>query len=157
MLMDTVTYPHPQVAEYIGSCFVPLRLMLDNRDHWPVFRSNHIIWTPTAGFMDRNGSMHYHSAAYLPPEEFLSVLRIGRARCLMAWTRSVEAADELEVAAAEQNSFAPEALYWLGVARFLARRDSAAMWEPWDRLTSFYPDSPWARRVYPRPGRFMEE
>ncbi|HEX9989089.1 MAG TPA: thioredoxin family protein [Chloroflexia bacterium] len=153
--MDTVTYPDPDVAAYLAELFIPLRLMLDNREHWPVFRANHIIWTPTAGFMDRNGSLHYHSVAFLPPGDFLSVMRIGRARCLMAWTRSAEAAEELDAAAGTGNSIAPEALYWLGVARFLVRRDSATMWEAWDRLVSLYPDTPWAKRVYPRPNQVL--
>ena len=120
--MDTVTYPDPAIAEYISAHFVPLKLILGNRDHWPLFRANHVIWTPTAGFMDRNGSLHHHSPGYLPPAEFISVLKIGRARCLMAWTRSAEAAAELESAAALDNSLSPEALYWLGVARFLEKR-----------------------------------
>ena len=62
-----MTFPDPAVAGYISSHFVPFKAMLDNRPHWPLFRANHIIWTPTAGFMDRNGSMHYHSPAFLPP------------------------------------------------------------------------------------------
>ena len=146
-----MTYPQPAVAEYIRERFVPLKLLINNRDHWALYRANQVIWTPTVGFMDRNGSMHYHSVGFLPPEEFLSVMKMGRARCLMAWMRSAEAAEELEVAASVDNSFTPEALYWLGIARFLVRRDSSRMWEPLDRLTSLYPASPCARRVYPRP------
>ncbi len=124
------------------------RAMLDNREHATLFRSNRIIWTPTVGFMDRNGAMHHHSPGFLPPLEFLSVLRIGKARCLMAWTRSAEAVEELAVAAEMANSLAPEALYWLGIARFLQRRDTIGMWEAWDRLVELYPDSAWAKRVY---------
>ena len=146
-----MTYPDPDVAQYVSARFVALKLMLDNRDHSRLYRTNSIIWTPTTGFMDRNGSMHYHSVGFLPPHEFLSVLRIGRARCLMAWTRSAEAVEELEAAASTENSFSPEALYWLGIAGFLTRRETARMWEAWDRLVALYPDSPWAKRVYPKP------
>jgi hypothetical protein len=145
-----VTYPDPLVAAYVVEKFVPFRAMLDNREHAPLFRSNRIIWTPSVGFMDRNGAMHYHSPGFLPPSEFLSLLRIGQARCLMAWTRSAEAMEELTVAAETANALAPEALYWLGIARFLQRRDNTAMWEAWDRLVELYPDSPWAKRVYAR-------
>lgn len=100
--------------------------------------------------MDRNGALHYHSPGFLPPPEFLSVLKIGRARCLMAWTRSAEAVEELASAAEVTNTFTPETLYWLGIARFLQRRDTAGMWEAWDRLVELHPDSPWAKRVYAR-------
>lgn len=124
--------------------------MLDNQDHAPLFRSNKIIWTPTVGFMDRNGAMHYHSVGFLPSSEFLSALKIGRARCLMAWTRSAEAVEELASAAEVANTFTPEALYWLGIARFLQRRDTAGMWQAWDRLVELYPDSPWSKRIYAR-------
>ena len=150
MYLDTVTYPDPQVVEYISTHFVPFRAMLDNREHWPLFRAHHIIWTPTIGFLDRNGGMHYHTAGFLPPSEFLSVLMIGKARCLMAWTRNVDAAAELEAAANANNAFSAEALWWLGTARFLQRRGTAGMWEAWDRLAALYPDSAWARRIYPR-------
>jgi hypothetical protein len=146
--MDTVTYPDEQVAAYIGTHFVPFSASMGVREHWPLFRSHHMIWTPSVGFADHRGQMHYDSPGYLAPAEFLSTLRIGRARCLMAWTRNAEAARELEEAAEVENSFAPEALFWLGVAHFLERRDSAPMYRAWERLTKRYPDSPWAARTY---------
>jgi hypothetical protein len=94
--------------------------------------------------------MHHQSVGFLPAPEFLTTLRIGKARLLMAWARSREATQELEDAAAPGDSLAPEALYWLGIAHFLERRETAGMWGAWERLTALYPDSPWARRVYPR-------
>jgi hypothetical protein len=145
-----VTYPHPAVAAYISANFIPLKVMLNRREDWPFFRAYNILWTPIIAFMDRNAALHYRSPGFLPPADFLSMLRIGRARCLMPWTRFREAADELEAVADAGEPFAPEALYWLGVARYLERRETIGMWLAWDRLTAEYPDSPWAHRIYPR-------
>jgi hypothetical protein len=147
--MDTVTYPDAQVTAHIAENFVPARVQLNRREDWPLFREYHVIWTPSFGFLDRNGAMHHFAPGFLPPHEFLSSLRIGKARCLMAWTRSREAAVHLEAAARAGDGMAAEALWWLGVARFMERRDTAGMWEAWNRLTEQYPGSPWALRVYP--------
>ena len=146
--MDTVTYPEPGVASYVVEHFVPLKLMLGDKAHSHLYRSNGIIWTPTAGFMDRNGTLHYQSPGYLPAPVFAQALRIGRARCLMAWTKNVEAAEELETAATMGEELAPEALFWLGVSRFLATRNTVGMWEAWNRLVTEYQESAWAARVY---------
>jgi hypothetical protein len=147
-----VTYPYSDVASYISTNFIPLKVMLNRREDWPFFRAYNMLWTPTIAFMDRNGAMHYQSPGFLTPADFLSMLRIGKARCLMPWTRSREAAAELETAIGAGGSFVPEALYWLGVARFLERRETVGMWQAWNRLSAEYPDSPWAHRVYPRDG-----
>src|SRR4051794_8719744 len=96
--------------------FVLHKSSMEKRESWSLFRANHIIWTPSVGFADRNGSMHYQSPGFMPPAEFLSVLRIGRARCLMAWTRSSEAISDLESAVEQGNAMTPEALFWLSVA-----------------------------------------
>ena len=124
---------------------------MGNRESWPLFRANHVIWTPTAGFADHNGSIHYQSVGFLPPDDFLSALQIGRARCLMAWTRSAEAIKELEGAVSRDNVMTAEALFWLAVAYFLERRDSTRMYETWEKLAARYPDSPWAHSTYSRP------
>lgn len=145
-----MTYPQPEVTSYIEDNFIPVKLYINNKADQPLYRANHVIWTPTIVFMDRNGALQHESVGYLPAPEFLTTLRIGKARCLMAWTRLREAAVELEAAAATGDALAPEALYWLGITHFLARRETSGMWEAWDRLTSQYPDSIWATRVYPR-------
>jgi len=149
--MDAVTYPDAAVQEYIATHFICYFASMGRRDDWPLFRANHIIWTPSTGFADRNGAMHYHSPGYLPPDDYLTALKIGRARCLMAWTRAAEAARDLESVVASDNSMTPEALFWLGAAYFLSRRDTTRMYEVWERLSAQYPDSPWAHRTYPPP------
>jgi hypothetical protein len=145
-----VTYSDTTIQGYLSDHFVLFEASIGNVEDRPLFRANHVIWTPSVGFADRNGSMHYLSPGFLPPSEFLSVLRIGQARCLMAWTRSAEAANELDEASAVENAMTPEVLFWLSVAYFLERRDSTRMYEVWERLNALYPDSPWARRTYPR-------
>ncbi len=145
-----MTYSDPQVSHYIAEHFVPYKADMGDRASWPVFRANHIIWTPSVGFADRNGSMHYTSPGFLPPSEFLTTLKIGRARCIMAWTKYAEAARLLEEAASADNSMAPEALFWLSTAYFLERRDNTRMYEVWQELVRRYPDSPWAQRTYPK-------
>ncbi|MEO8289142.1 MAG: hypothetical protein ABI670_22265 [Chloroflexota bacterium] len=137
------------MANYITANFIPLKLMLNRPEDWPVFRANNILWTPTIAFMDRNAKIHYQSPGFMPPWEFLSMLRIGKAHTLMAWNKSREAGVELLAAAEQKNSFAPEALYWLGVASFFEKRGTVGMFTAWDRLTEEYPGTPWAMRVYP--------
>jgi hypothetical protein len=149
--MGAVTYPDASVSNYIAEHFVSLEVSMGVRENWPIFRANHIIWTPSVGFMDRNGAMHHMSPGFLPPGEMLSALRIGRARCLMAWMRSAEAIVELQAAADQGDAMAPEALWWLAAAYFLERRDSTRMYEVWEKLLEVYPDSPWAKRTYARP------
>jgi tetratricopeptide (TPR) repeat protein len=148
-----VTYSNESVAAYINDNLVPYLASMGERDAWPIFRVNHVIWTPSVGLADRKGSIHYLSVGFSPPPDFLSALRIGRARCLMAWTRYAEAAGELEQAAAAGNSMVPEALFWLATAYYFEARDTTRMYETWDKLTSLYPQSPWAQHTYPPPAQ----
>ena len=149
-MLDTVMYSEPDVTNYITTHFVAYNASMADRASWPLFRQNHVIWTPSVGFSDRNGSMHHLSVGFLPASDFLTTLMIGRARCLMAWTKNAEAAHVLEEAIEVDNSVTPEALFWLSITYFLERRDNTRMFEVWDTLIERYPDSPWARRTYRR-------
>ena len=146
-----MTYPDAAVHEYISEHLVPYEASMGESANWPFFRANHVIWTPSVGFADHNGSIHHYSIGFLPPSDFLSALKVGRARCLIAWTRSAEAARELESATLVDNAVTPEALFWLAAAYFFERRDTTRMYETWDKLVARYPTSPWARHTYPPP------
>ena len=146
-----MTYSDQQVISYIEANFIPFEWSMGERDTWRHFRANHVIWTPSVGVADHHGSIHYQSTGYSPPNDFISALRIGRARCLLAWTRAPEAIRELEAAAGAKNSMTPEALFWLAAAYFFERRDTTRMYQVWEQLATQYPDSPWANHTYPRP------
>jgi hypothetical protein len=139
------------VAQYINDHLVAYRASMGDRTSGPLFRANHIIWTPSAGLADHKGNVHYVTVGFTPPSEFLSTLRIGRARCLMAWMRYTEAAQELEQAAAVPNTMTAEALFWLATAYYFEKRDTTRMYETWAALVARYPDSPWAKHTYPAP------
>jgi hypothetical protein len=144
-----VTYPDAAVAQYIGDHLVPYRATMGERAAGPLFRASHVIWTPSAGLADHKGNVQYLVPGFLPPSEFRSALRIGRARCLMAWTRHAAAVQELEQAAAVENAMTAEALFWLSTACFFADRNTTRMYALWEELAARYPDSPWARHTYP--------
>jgi hypothetical protein len=144
-----VTYSNEDIATYINSNLVPYIATMGTPEAGPLFRANHVIWTPSAGVADHKGQVHYLSVGFLPPSDFLSALRIGRARSLLAWMRYGEAIAELEQAAAVNNALAPEALFWLSTAYYFAQRDTTRMYATWDTLVARYPDSPWARHTYP--------
>jgi hypothetical protein len=148
--LDTVTYPQPSVATFITEQFIPVRLLLNRSLDQAHFRTHRVIWTPTIVIADRRGIGHYQSPGYLPPELFLSMLRIGLGRALTAWMRYDDATTHLEAVGSDQESaLAPEALYWLGVARYLKERQRAPMMLAWNRLRQEYPTSIWAARVPP--------
>ena len=152
--MDTVTYSDQAVATYINNNLIPYEASMGETHNHALFRANRVIWTPSIGVADRNGSVHYLSPGFLPPSDFVSALRIGRARCLIAWTRSAEAIKELEEAAEADNSMRPEALFWLSTAYFFERRDTTRMYATWHKLVEEYPDSPWSHRTYPKPEQY---
>ena len=153
-----MTYPEPAVHQFIAEHFVPLRLVLNRPEDRQHFRAFRVIWTPSVVILDRRGVDHYRSPGYLPPGPFLGLLRIGLARSMLAWARYDEAASHLEAAAGDGESpVAPEALYWLGAARYLKVRRRAPMMEAWDRLRDRYPESPWAARIPPNQEEEPEE
>jgi hypothetical protein len=144
-----VTYSDADVVRYINQYLVPYRASMGERADGLLFRASHVIWTPSVGLADHRGTVHYVGVGFAPPAEFLSTLRIGRARCLMAWMRYAEAAAELEAAVAAGDAMTPEALFWLATAQYFGQRDTARMYATWETLVTRYPDSPWAKRTYP--------
>jgi hypothetical protein len=142
-----VTYPDPDVAAAVSERFVPLRLDLF-RDR-AVVRPLNVIWTPTLLFADRRGTIHYRSINYLPPEDFLDLLDVGEANTRLRWGE-YDRAIILLAAVTERNPdgpFAPEAIYWRGIAVYLKSHSNEAMYAIWREIQDRFPDSIWAKRI----------
>jgi len=147
-LLERNTFRDPVVADLVAEHFISVRIVMDQPDHQAYFRRFGVIWTPTLLFLDRGLTAHYQWPGYLQQMDALAVVRIGLARCLMSRSRFVEACRHLEaVTDLPDQTHYPEALFWLGTARYLIRRSEKDLESAWTMLKSRYPDSPWARKI----------
>ena len=145
--MDTVTYPEPRVAHFLGLHFIPVKVRVkENRE----LVENYLVsWTPHVVLADDHGRVHDRVEGYLPPEDFLARLALGVGRYLLNRKQLAQAAERFEeVAQRHSGSEAgAESLYWLGVARYKQAHDPAQLRPSWQRLAQEYPTSPWTRRT----------
>jgi hypothetical protein len=144
--LDAYTYPDPAVRAAITERFVPLRFYHTDAK----VRDLRLLWLPTNFIYDKRGHEHYRSINALKPADFLDVLDIGEALVRMRWAEYGEAVTRLEDAAARSSNgpLRPEALYYLGIARyFRGHHDHAIRDETWAELVREYPDSIWTQRV----------
>ncbi|MEM7263554.1 MAG: hypothetical protein AAF488_16320 [Planctomycetota bacterium] len=147
--MDTVTYPNDEVSAFISERFEPLKI--DMLAKHPDFRDacagQKVIWAPALIFADAKGRELRRYIGWLPPESFLLDLRFVLATWQFQQIDFAGARDEYRAVfdAATDGPLAAEALYWVGIAGFLAgKRDMGALREAWEKLVRDYPDTRWA-------------
>lgn len=150
--MDTVTYPHPEVAAELDGHFACFKANLTERhpDFAEASGGGPVPWAPTFVLTDARGRQVRRSVGWLPPSDFLAELRTARG--IWAITRRrTEDAEALLAAVVDdhpRSPAAPEAAYWLGVSRFLAgRRDIQALADAWHDLRRRFPGSEWALKA----------
>lgn len=139
--LENNTYPEPDVADFVSKKFIPVQL--NQRENLEFFTQNKIIWTPTVTICDAQGLEHFRWIGYLPPEEFLPKMKFALAWLALLKQDYGKAAVILkEIASSHKDSLtAPEALYWLGVAKWKASRDFADLSRVWTSLMKTYPNS----------------
>jgi hypothetical protein len=142
--MDTVTYPSDSVIEAIEAGFVPFKLDLTARhpDFKEACAGGRVSWAPTFVVADSRGSELRRWVGWLPPRSF--VAELGFCRALADYNRGqVASAREGFDAIVEREpgtEIHPEALYWQGIAGFMAGpKDWEALRRSWTRLTADYP------------------
>src|SRR5579884_576299 len=146
--MDTVTYPQPAVAEFIGAHFVPVKLNLSDDAEAAQARELVPLWTPTFIITDGRGREVHREIGYLPPQDFLPMLRLAHAKALLATAQAAEAIRVLDAALEQhtQSEYVPQLLYWRGIVGYQAQHDRAQLAEYWGRLQREFPQSTWATR-----------
>lgn len=143
-----MTYPNAAVQEAVAQGFVPCQIdVLDDANASLVLRF-HEAWTPDLRILDPDGAELYRWNGYLPPYEFLAQLLVGEAQ---AWLRLGENERAAEVFAEVVDrqptaACAPEALFFLGVARYKATHQSKDLLAAWHTLRSRHPESTWRLR-----------
>jgi len=145
--MDTVTYPEPRVAAFVGQHFIPVKISVKEKPD--VAASFEVAWTPNVVVGDEAGKAHYRIEGYLPPEDFIAQLALGLGRYEFDRQQFGRAMHHFEEVAQRHpgTEAGAQALYWLGVAHYKDSKDPAQLRPSWERLIREYPGSQWAKRA----------
>ena len=142
-----MTYPDRQVAALLNENFVPVQVNIEEAAK--LADTYQAIWTPNLNVIDGRQKQVYRVEGWLPPSEFAAMLGVGRGQYFLRGKKYPEAAT-LFKAVFEQNprsQFAPEALYYRGVSRYLSSHNVDELKEDWIMLQRFYPQSAWSLRA----------
>jgi tetratricopeptide (TPR) repeat protein len=145
--MDAVTYSDERVMNFIGDHFIPLKINT-KEDKELVCRFG-INWSPIILILDYNGREHYRIIGFLPAQEYLAQLVLGRGKAELNALNYGEAINRFsEVVCYYQDSDAsPEAYYWMGVAKYKKNGEPEELIEEWKYLAEKYPQNIWAKKV----------
>jgi hypothetical protein len=145
--LAAVTYPNPHVVFSAEKEFVPLKIDF-NRNKVMVNRFS-VTWTPTVVILDSTGDEHYRFIGFLPPEDFTSRILLGKGKAdlnLDLFEEAIQVFQEISVRFPRAEA-APEALYFLGVAKYKASHDPGELKLGWEVLLRDYPNSEWTRKA----------
>ena len=142
--MDAVTYPDAAVVAAIEESFSPFKINMLERhpDFKEACAGGRVMWGPTFVISDPRGREVRRWVGWLPPKSFVAELAFCRAQAdfnngkfgeaLVGFDAIVEGSPSAEIH--------PEALYWQGVAGFMAgKSDWEALRRSWTRLAEQYP------------------
>ena len=143
--MDTVTYPETEVQQFLRDHFTPVRLNVQHATD--AVRRYNQNWTPTLLVLNEEGVEAHRVIGYLPPEEFRAELDLGLAKAHLDHGALENAIVHLRetVSRFPETWAAPEAQYWLGVARYRAEGKPDGLKGEWNVLLARWPESRWAR------------
>lgn len=106
-------------------------------------------WTPTVLELDPDGVERYRIEGFLPNDDFLAQLMLGRAQLAFAeqkWDEAEKRFREI-VDKLPNTDAAPEALYWAGVAPYKATHDPATLKATANAFKQRYQGTTWAKKA----------
>ncbi len=135
------------MATYFASYLIPVKVHI--KEQPAVFDRFGVQWTPTLVLFDPQGNEVYRFEGFLPPEDFLAQLELGRAKA--AFKRGDFAGAESmfrEIVDRYPNTTAAaDALYWAGVSRYKATGNAQALKNTAAQFKMRYQDSDWAKKA----------
>ena len=146
--MGAVTYPDKAVIEFVDYNFIPVQVQVTDTELMAKYA---VSWTPTILVLDADGKEHYRSVGFLSPEEFIAAFRVGKGRYYLDTEQYPEARAMFEevIAQSPGANAVPEAIFFLGVARYKHTHDPKPLREAYETLTAKYPQSDYAKRAEP--------
>ncbi len=140
--MDAVTYPQSSVVAALQDfALFKVNMMERHPDFKEACAGGRVMWGPTFIVADAKGREVRRWVGWLPPESYVAELSFCKAlseynhgkfaEALAGFTALVDGAKGTEIH--------PEALYWQGIAGFMAgRQDWDALKASWQRLADEY-------------------
>ena len=136
-----MTYPQPPVVKTILDHSIPVQFDNSKAENNKFLHGIHHIWTPDIRILYHDGFELYRFDGFLPPPEFMARALCGFAMGYLRLKR-FDHAEEVYVDVLKRFSTtyaAPEAQYYLGVARYRRDPDSDELLTQWANLRSRYP------------------
>ena len=121
------------------------------KEHPAWFHRFDAAWTPTVLLFDSDGKERVRLEGYLTRDDFNAALRSGLGRIAFVQKKHADAErwyDEVVTRFANSH-FAPEAIYWRGVAKYSATHDHTILGTVAEELRRAYPTSVWASKATP--------
>jgi hypothetical protein len=144
-------WPDERVVKFVNENFIPARVHV--KDDAAAFQKYgekyNAHWTPTILELDPDGEEFWRIEGFLPNDDFLAQLMLGRAQMDFKKGKWVEAEKRFREVYEKlpDADAAPEALYWAGVSRYKASNDSTALKETARAFKTRYADSTWAKKA----------
>jgi TolA-binding protein len=144
-------WPDERVVRFVSENFTPARVHVkDDADAFKRYGQRYNAqWTPTVLELDPNGEEIYRLEGFLPTDDFLAQLMLGRAHMDFKQGKWADAERRFReiVEMLPNTDAAAEAQYWAGVARYKATNDAAALKETAKAFTQRYKESSWAKKA----------
>jgi hypothetical protein len=144
-------WPDPRVVEFVNDNFIPARVHV--KDDSALFQKYgekyNAQWTPTILMLDPSGEERHRIEGFLPNDDFLAQLMLGRAQIAFAeqkWDEAERRFREI-VEQFPDTDAAPEALYWAGVAPYKGTHDAVSLKRTADAFKERYQDTSWAKKA----------
>ncbi len=108
-----------------------------------------VKWTPTIIILDSDGDEHHRFVGYLPPEDLIGQIILGKGKAefdLDGFEQAMQCFQEILVRFPKADA-APEAQYYLGVAKYKASHVPKELKLASEALQRDYPNSEWTKKA----------
>jgi len=144
-------WPNERVARFVTDNFLAARVHpRQNPDAFKLYSEGYKApWTPTILLLDSDGVEHHRIEGFLPVDDLLAQLMLGRARIAFdaqQWAEAERRFREI-VDTLPNTDAAPEALYWAGVTPYKATGDPASLKATGRAFRERYQGTPWAKKA----------
>ena len=144
-------YPDERVARFVADNFIPVRVHVrDQAEEFKRLGAKYSAqWTPTILVLDSDGAERHRIEGFLPAEDFLAQLKLGRAHAEFRRSAFSDAQRHFKAVVDDHptSEVAAEALYWAGVSQYKATNDPAALGETAQSFKDRFQDSSWAKKA----------